>query len=47
VIANKNIKIYKLNNEWHGFSWIHRFVIGYIYLVGSAYNTEVELGDLT
>jgi len=47
VITYKNIKIYKLNNEWHGISWHHLFAVVYINLVGTQYNTEIELNDLT
>jgi len=40
VIAFKNIKIYKLNNEWHGFSWLHLFAV---HRIRSYYNTTLKL----
>jgi len=42
----KTSKHTNYNNEWRGFSWLHLFAVVYIDLVGTEYNTEIELKDL-
>jgi len=37
-----NIKIYKLGNEWHGFSLLHLFAVAYIY-ISLEQNTTLKL----